>query len=144
MKPPPTVHVVIGITLEPRRPASLPRVLITLRPADTVLGGYWEFPGGKREPGESDHACLVREFHEELALPVEPTRALPVIEHRYDHRRVVLRPYYCRPLTDSPPIAQQVDAWKWVEPAELTDHRFPPANAALLARIAQDLAAPAP
>lgn len=123
--------VAIGVLLHDPLAEGGPRVLIARRPKAGVLGGYWEFPGGKREPGETLEACVVREFHEEVGLTVAVVEPLPVIEHVYDHGRVRLCPFICRWVAGEPrPIA--VSEFRWVRPDELSAYRFPPANAELL------------
>ena len=112
------------------------RVLITRRPPEGVLGGYWEFPGGKREHGESLELCLVREFQEEVGLSILVTDALPAMDHTYDHGRVRLRPFFCeRCNPQQAPEALAVSEWRWVSPEELVDYTFPPANAPLLRHV---------
>jgi len=70
------------------------RFLIAQRPLDGLLGGLWEFPGGKVEPGESLPDALRREIREELALEVEPGAALTVVEHAYTHFRITLHAFH--------------------------------------------------
>jgi len=113
------------------------QVLIDQRLNEGLLGGLWEFPGGKQEPGEPIRATIVRELREELAIAVEVGDELITLEHAYSHKRLRFVVHLCRWLSGEPqPLAcQQV---KWVEPAELAHHPFPAANtriiAALLAR----------
>ena len=117
------------------------QVLICRRRDDVPLAGFWEFPGGKRERGETAHACLVREVHEEVGIQVRPLRALPVIEHDYPNARVRLHPQLCQHLGGVPrPLGcQQV---VWIAPASLRAYRFPPANARLIEQVIQELALP--
>ncbi len=70
-------------------------VLITRRPEDGLLGGMWEFPGGKREDGEELSAALRRELQEELGIEVEVGRIQKTYRHAYTHFKVVLTAYYC-------------------------------------------------
>ncbi|HDQ45788.1 MAG TPA: A/G-specific adenine glycosylase, partial [bacterium] len=72
------------------------RFLITLRPPRGLLGGLWEFPGGKREAGETLEACLSREIHEELGIEVSVGRRLISVEHAYTHFRITLHVFECR------------------------------------------------
>src|SRR4029078_4345624 len=65
-------------------------VLIAQRPAGKHMAGGWEFPGGKREPGEEPRETLIRELHEELGLAVHDAASLIAYEHEYPHRRVLL------------------------------------------------------
>lgn len=114
------------------------QVLVTKRKAEGVLGGYWEFPGGKVEPGESLAACVVREIEEEVGLQVEVVQPLTVIEHTYDHGRVRLNPFLCTlalgvAMTDAQPI--EVAAVEWVDGATLQERRLPEANAGLVKEV---------
>ena len=123
------IEVVIGIVLRDGR------VVICQRRCDDPLGGYWEFPGGKREPGETDEQCLVRELREELAIDVRSLEALGVIEHDYPHVRVRVQPYVCQWVSgEAQPLA--ADRVEWALPAELPRYRFLPANDALIRTLA--------
>lgn len=131
------IQVAVGIVWRAARDcatAGRAEVLISRRRDGGVLGGYWEFPGGKLDPGESAEACVVRELREELGIEVRPTRALETIEHRYEHGRVELRPFFCEHVSGEPE-ALEVAAWRWVDMRALRDYEFPPANAALLAEV---------
>jgi len=113
------------------------KVLICQRKAEDPFGGYWEFPGGKREQGETPQQCLAREMMEELALKVDAMEALPPIEHDYPNLRVRLLSYLCTAEGEPKPIACQKLAW--VELSELATYRFPEANAPLLKLIIERL-----
>ncbi len=134
------VEVAIGVTHRLHPATGRPEVLISRRAKDGVLGGYWEFPGGKLDPGESAEACVVRELREELGVEVRPTSAMEPIEHTYAHAHVVLRPFYCEHLGGEP-RAIEVDDWVWAELQSLDDYEFPPANAALLKQVRRELGA---
>jgi 8-oxo-dGTP diphosphatase len=110
------------------------RLLITRRPAGSHLGGLWEFPGGKRETGETSSQCLVRELLEELGIEVEIGRKLETVTHDYPDKRVRLQFFHCRWKRREPqPLG--CAAFKWVEAAELDDHKFPAADARLIKRL---------
>lgn len=109
-------------------------VLIARRGAEQVLGGFWEFPGGKRRADESLRDCVVREVKEEVDLNVEPVEALSVIEHRYEHATVRLAPYLCRWLGGEP-RAVETEQVRWVRVEDLGGYAFPPANDAMLAGV---------
>jgi A/G-specific adenine glycosylase len=129
----PELDVVIGIVCRGDR------VLVCQRPADTTFPGYWEFPGGKREPGETLEQCLARELREELAIGVHPVAALDPIEHDYPTARVRLHPYLCTHATGEPrPLACQ--RFEWVEAPHLRAYRFPPANDGLIEQVIERLA----
>ncbi len=111
------------------------RLLLAQRKPDAHLGGLWEFPGGKREPGETFEACLVRELQEELAITVEVGELVEEIAHDYPDKHVLLRFFRCRLVSGEPkPIGCHAVAWATRD--TLTDYPFPAADARLLARLA--------
>ncbi len=107
------------------------RVLIDQRLPEGLLGGLWEFPGGKQEPGESIENTIRRELREELAIEAEVGEELVVVEHAYSHKRLRFVVHLCRWLSGEPqPLAsQQV---RWVMPADLDAYPFPAANARII------------
>ncbi|UPM49316.1 A/G-specific adenine glycosylase [Synechococcus sp. A10-1-5-1] len=113
-------------------------VLIDQRLNEGLLGGLWEFPGGKQEPGEAIEATICRELQEELAIEVEVGEELISIDHAYSHKRLRFVVHLCQWCSGEPqPLAsQQV---RWVKAQQLGDFPFPAANvriiAALLARL---------
>jgi A/G-specific adenine glycosylase len=100
------------------------RVLIAQRPAQGMLGGLWEFPGGKREPGETLIECLKREIHEELRLVIEVGQPVAVVKHAYTHFRITLHAFACRVVSGRAKAAG-VAAFKWVRMSELDRYAFP-------------------
>ena len=100
-------------------------LLIAQRPLDGLLGGLWEFPGGKQEPGETLPECLQRELREELDLEVSVGQKLTVVRHAFTHFRITVYAYECRCLSEDDPKALGVDAWQWVTPSELDDYALP-------------------
>ena len=116
-------------------------VLICKRRDETALGGFWEFPGGKREPTETAQACVVREVREEVGIEVRPTRSLEIIEHAYPDVRVRLHPHVCEHVAGD---AQAIECqeFRWIKPAALRDYRFPPANDGLIERLISELILP--
>jgi mutator protein MutT len=114
------------------------KVLICQRKAEDTFGGFWEFPGGKCEAGETLQACLARELLEELAIVVEPVETYPPIAHDYPNVRLTLHPFRCRLVSGELKLIE-CQAAQWVEPGKIRQYRFPPANAALLERIEKDL-----
>ena len=114
------------------------RVLIDQRLNEGLLGGLWEFPGGKQEEGEAITATIERELAEELAIAVEVGEELIVVEHAYSHKRLRFVVHLCRWTAGEPqPLAsQQV---RWVAPAELDAYPFPAANARIIAALRERL-----
>lgn len=103
------------------------RILIDKRKPEGLLGGLWEFPGGKVRPGESLEAALRREIREELDIEIEPGRQIATVDHAYTHFRVRIHAFECGYVAGEPrPIA--CDALKWVRPADLNRYAFPAAN----------------
>jgi mutator protein MutT len=105
------------------------RFLIGLRPAGVPLAGYWEFPGGKIESGESAQPAAVRECLEETGLAVRVVGEYPSALHRYDHGDVRLRFFACQ-VVDMPRALPE--RFRWIARAELNSYQFPPANAGLM------------
>jgi mutator protein MutT len=111
-------------------------VLICKRRAKDSFGGFWEFPGGKRESGESLRDCLHREMMEELGITVRIGQPLTPIRHDYPHVLLTLCPFLCQLAKGIPqPLASQ--QLKWIRPSQLKRHRFPPANVSLLDEVAK-------
>ncbi|MAE62755.1 MAG: 8-oxo-dGTP diphosphatase MutT [Phycisphaeraceae bacterium] len=129
---PESIDVAIGILTERR--AGQWFVFITRRRDESVLGGYWEMPGGKVARAESHRSCVAREFAEEVALEVEVGASLPVIVHEYDHATVRLHPFFCT-RRDGDPRDLEVDEHRWVCADDLAGYRFPPANDTLIERV---------
>jgi mutator protein MutT/uracil-DNA glycosylase family 4 len=111
------------------------RYLVTQRPASKHLAGYWEFPGGKRKPGEAIAEALRRELAEELGVDAEVGEQVRLIPWSYPDRRVVLHFHRCR-IGGQPVEAREGQPIRWVTPAELRTLPLPPADAALVERLA--------
>ncbi len=97
-------------------------LLIAQRPLDGLLGGLWEFPGGKLLPGEDLVSCLQREIYEELGVEIEVGGAVGVFRHAYTHFRVTLHAFKCNLRNGSEPAAIQVKDLRWVKPASLDEY----------------------
>ena len=107
------------------------QLLITQRHADAHLGGLWEFPGGKREPGETFEECLIRELREELGIEIVVGDILESLTHDYPEKSVHLKFFRCRWEHGEPQTLGCAD-FKWIGPAELDKYPFPAADARLL------------
>jgi mutator protein MutT len=110
------------------------RILITRRLNDVHLPGYWEFPGGKVEVGESLQAALQREILEELGLKIHVEAEYFTVAHAYPSRTVRLHFFNCS-IVEGEPQQIGVADLRWVEPAELEQFQFPPADNELIKRL---------
>ncbi len=105
------------------------KVLVDRRPDHGLLGGLWEFPGGKREPGQSLAGALSRKIREELGVRIEVQGKIGRIRHAYSHFRVTLHAYRCRMAGGRIRLSRE---WKWAGPGELAGLAFPRATRKLL------------
>ena len=110
------------------------RVLIARRPAGGALAGFWEFPGGKREPGESIAAACRREIREELGIGIAVGRRIALVRHAYPHATVAIHFLACRSRGGRPRTIG-CSAWRWVRPGDLSRYDFPPANRGVVDRL---------
>jgi A/G-specific adenine glycosylase len=101
--------------------------LITQRPLDGMLGGLWEFPGGKRRPGEDLASCLLREIEEELAIEIQVNDLLCVVEHTFTHFHMSLYAFDCLWLHGNPQCLG-CDDLRWVTLNQLDAYAFPVAD----------------
>lgn len=114
------------------------QILIDKRRQDGLLGGLWEFPGGKLELGETISTCIRREIKEELGIEIEVGDRLVAIDHVYTHFSVTLTVHHCRHLSGQPqPLA--CDEIRWVTLDEIDQYPFPKANTQIIAALRQDL-----
>lgn len=109
------------------------RVLIAKRPEGKQLGGLWEFPGGKVDPGERPERALIRELEEELGIAVEEACLAPLTfaSFPYPDFHLLMPLYICRRWTGFV-TAREHQALKWVRPKELRAYPMPPADAPLI------------
>jgi A/G-specific adenine glycosylase len=127
-KPIPHFHVTAGVI----RKGSL--LLITKRPPKGLLGGLWEFPGGKVEKGETLEACLAREIREELGLAVRVIRPLTSVRHAYTHFKITLHVFECA-YTGGRIRLNGCDDAVWVNAAGLDRYAFPGADRKVIQQL---------
>ena len=112
------------------------RVLITQRPFAKALGGLWEFPGGKIEPGESPEAALVRELWEELNVSVDPAALEPLTFASFPYERAhLLMPLYLCRRWEGEVEAVEAPALAWARPSQMSAYAMPPADVPLVAHL---------
>jgi 8-oxo-dGTP diphosphatase len=103
----PVTEVAVGVLVQPDG-----RYLLAQRPGGKPYEGYWEFPGGKLEPGETVEAALKRELHEELGIVVTECHRWHTLEHDYPHAYVRL--YFCKVTRwDGEPHGREGQAFSW-------------------------------
>lgn len=112
------------------------RVLISQRPMDKQLGGLWEFPGGKVEPGERPETALIRELKEELDIDVAESCLAPLTfaSHAYEAFHLLMPLYVCRRWKGQVSGAEG-QAIAWVKPLKLKDYPMPPADVPLIPHL---------
>lgn len=117
------------------------RLLIQRRPEDAMLGGLWEFPGGKQEPGEAlDETCR-REIREEVGLDVEVGPLIARVDHAYSHFRITMHAFRCRPRGGTL-VSASGEPVQWVLPEALDGFAFPRANRRVIEALQDEARAP--
>jgi 8-oxo-dGTP diphosphatase len=112
------------------------RVLLAQRPAGKPMGGLWEFPGGKVDPGETPEAALIRELGEELGIDVAASCLAPLTfaSYTYPDFHLLMPLFVCRKWAGTP-TAREGQRLAWVRPARLGDYPMPPADTPLVAML---------
>jgi mutator protein MutT len=113
------------------------RYLIARRKPGVHLAGFWEFPGGKRETGESLAECLQRELLEELNIHIDLPIPYQIVRHGYPDKIVELHFFRCA-IEQGEPVPLGCEEIRWVSPEELTQFRFPPADCAIIQALQRD------
>jgi len=125
----PEIHVAAAALINRRG-----EVLINERPPGKPMAGYWEFPGGKLELGETAKSALVRELHEELGITVEQMRPLIKLQHDYPDKRVHLEVFKVEQWQGEI-SALDGQALAWVAPADIANYRLLPADAPIVTAL---------
>ena len=108
-------------------------ILLSKRPEKKHLSGFWEFPGGKVEEGETPEKALIREVKEELNIDINNKCIAPLSfsEFDYNNFQLLLLLYICR-RWDGEPMSMENNRLEWVKPNMLRDYKMPPADDALI------------
>ncbi len=117
----PQFHIATGVVFKGGR------VLITQRKRKGLLGGLWEFPGGKVKKGETAQSACVREIKEETNLRVQTQEHITRIRHAYSHFKIIMDVFNCRYLDGRVHLKSPVE-FRWVPLSELDKYPFPGAN----------------
>ncbi|MBX2859691.1 MAG: A/G-specific adenine glycosylase [Vampirovibrio sp.] len=112
------------------------KILIQQRPEEGLLGGLWEFPGGKQEADESLEETVAREIKEELGIDVEVQEKIMAVKHAYTHFKITLHAYHCKHKSGKP-VSAQKQPWQWVPLEEIPNYAFPKANKKVLEHLLQ-------
>jgi mutator protein MutT len=119
------VEVALALPLRERR------ILVARRAPDSHLGGFWEFPGGKIEPGEEPAEAALRELAEETGLSAAVVEPLVLVDHAYDGRPFRFHAFLARDPGGEVRIDPAAE-WAWMELPELARLEMPPANGPIL------------
>ena len=130
------IHVAVGVLIDDAH-----CVLLARRQKGAHLEGFWEFPGGKVESGETVEGALVRELSEELGVEVSETSPLMTVNHDYGQKQVLLDVHRVLSWTGEPHGAEGQPI-AWVSESSLDDYTVPEANTEIMRRVKRVLASP--
>lgn len=140
VKPPrkntPHYDVVAGIIWQNDTRGRDARFLIAQRPLNGLLGGLWEFPGGKQEAGETLPQALQREIQEELAMEIQVDDFQTSVKHAYTHFRITLHAFHAAHLQGEPQHLGVIDH-AWVTLADLENYAFAVTDLKIIASLKQ-------
>lgn len=128
----PEYHIAVGVVKKGDK------LLITQRKPDGLLGGLWEFPGGKIEDGETAESACIREIKEETDLTVQIEDILTTVKHAYTHFKIQMKVYLCSYLSGQVHLKGPVD-FKWITFDEIGTFPFPKANHKFIPLLASKL-----
>ncbi|MCF7847929.1 MAG: A/G-specific adenine glycosylase [Kiritimatiellales bacterium] len=124
-------HIIVGAAVIGNRKGE---VLIAQRKIDDMLGGLWEFPGGKQEPGETIQECIVREIKEELGVNIQTGDFLLTVKHAYSHFTMDLHTYRAR-IVSGRPRPLDCAGYKWVEVSGLREYPYSKADLKIIDKL---------
>ena len=129
MKP---VEIAVGII----RDVITNRIFITQRPTTSFLAGYWEFPGGKIEIGETPVKAVIRELYEEVGIRATTPILFKEIAHDYPGKRLIFY-FFIIEKWYGEPYGREGQPGQWVTIEELECHNFPEANRSIIKMLKQ-------
>jgi len=127
-RPTPHFHIGAGVIWHKGK------ILSSQRPLKGLLGGMWEFPGGKQESGESLSETVHREIKEEMGIHVKVGRKLARVDHAYSHFKITLHAHDCAYQSGKVQSLGVMD-WRWVRPQDLKKFAFPAANQPIIQKL---------
>ncbi len=123
-----TIKVVCGVIWQEGK------IFVARRKPEKSMGGYWEFPGGKIEEGESPEQALERELKEELGMQVAVEDYFCTNLHSYESFAVELIAYKVRFISSSYTLMDH-DAYEWKFPKELVEYKWAPADVPIFQKL---------
>lgn len=116
------LNISVGIIRNAQR-----EIFITQRDASSHMAGFWEFPGGKIEAGETPEQALIRELQEEVGIEAKSPALLKTLEHRFSDRVITLHFFLVEDWLGEP-YGKEGQPKRWVAQSQLDEAEFPPAN----------------
>ncbi len=127
------IHIVAGIIFNP----SKSQIFITKRPDNLHKGGFWEFPGGKVEEGESVPQAMARELEEEIGIEVTEQHLFEHLEYD-DPEKSLKFDFFGISGFNNQPYGKEGQDGLWVDIADLANYQFPEANVPILERVIKE------
>ena len=127
------IHIVAAVIFNKDKS----QIFITKRPDDKHKGGFWEFPGGKVEPGESTEQAMVRELEEEIGIQVTQQSPFEHLEYDYPDKSLKFD-FILVTQFNGEPFGREGQQGKWVVISELDNYAFPEANVPILQRVIRE------
>ncbi|MGR5067884.1 MULTISPECIES: 8-oxo-dGTP diphosphatase MutT [Vibrio] len=127
------IHIVAAIIFNQERS----QIFITKRPDDKHKGGFWEFPGGKVEQGESVELAMARELEEEIGITITEQSLFEHLEYDYPDKSLKFD-FISVTQFDGQPYGKEGQQGRWVEIGALSNYAFPEANVPILERVIKE------